>query len=84
VSATVLYMSTSLDARVRSRTTGSTRSGAAARTVRSRSRCCTWRRGVVEVVDWGRPELLRAFGLAMSFPGPHRSNKDKLNAKEVR
>ena len=67
MSATVLYMSTSLDARVR-----------------SRSRCCAWRRRVVEVVDWGRPSCLELSGLAMSFPRPHRSNKDKLNAKEVR
>jgi RNA polymerase sigma-70 factor (ECF subfamily) len=29
---------------------------------------------VVEVVDWGRPELFEAFGLPMSFPPSHRSN----------
>ncbi|HET6865562.1 MAG TPA: RNA polymerase subunit sigma-70 [Solirubrobacteraceae bacterium] len=39
---------------------------------------------VVEAVDWGRPELFGAFGLPMSFPSSHRSNKDRFTAKEVR
>jgi RNA polymerase sigma-70 factor, ECF subfamily len=39
---------------------------------------------VVEVVDWSRPELFGAFGLPMSFPPSHRSNKDEFNPKEVR
>ena len=41
---------------------------------------------VVEVVDWSRPELFEAFGLPMSFPPSHRSNRyeDEVNAKEVR
>jgi hypothetical protein len=39
---------------------------------------------VVEAVAWSRPELFGAFGLPMSFPPSHRSNKDKFNAKEVR
>ncbi len=40
---------------------------------------------VVEVVDWGLPELFEAFGLAMSFPPSHSSNQyeDEFNAKEV-
>jgi RNA polymerase sigma-70 factor (ECF subfamily) len=39
---------------------------------------------VVEAVDWSRPGLFGAFGLPMSFPPSHRSNKDGFNAKEVR
>jgi RNA polymerase sigma-70 factor, ECF subfamily len=39
---------------------------------------------VVEVVHWDRPELFDAFGLPMSFPPSRRSNKDEVNAKEVR
>ncbi len=39
---------------------------------------------VVEAVDWSRPELFEAFGLPMSFPRPHRSNRDEFNTKEVR
>ena len=39
---------------------------------------------VVEAVDWSRPELFEAFGLPMSFPPSHRSNKDEFNTKEVR
>jgi RNA polymerase sigma-70 factor, ECF subfamily len=39
---------------------------------------------VVEVIDWGRPELFEAFGLPMSFPSSDRSNEDEVNAKEVR
>jgi RNA polymerase sigma-70 factor (ECF subfamily) len=39
---------------------------------------------VVEAVDWSRPRLFGAFGLPMSFPPSHRSNKDGFNAKEVR
>jgi RNA polymerase sigma-70 factor (ECF subfamily) len=41
---------------------------------------------VVEVVDWSRPNLFRAFDLPMSFPPAHRSNlyEDEFNAKEVR
>jgi RNA polymerase sigma-70 factor (ECF subfamily) len=38
---------------------------------------------VVEVVHWDRPELFEAFGLPMSFPPSRRSNKDKVNVKEV-
>ena len=30
---------------------------------------------IVEVVDWGRPELFAAFDLPMSFPPSHRSTK---------
>ena len=43
-------------------------------------------RRVVEVLDWSRPELFEAFGLPMSFPPSHRSNRyeDEFNAKEVR
>jgi RNA polymerase sigma-70 factor, ECF subfamily len=36
---------------------------------------------VVEVVDWSRPELFEAFGLPMSFPPPHRSNENEVNAE---
>ncbi len=39
---------------------------------------------VVEVILWDRPELFNAFGLPMSFPASRRSNKDEVNAKEVR
>ena len=39
---------------------------------------------VVEVVDWSTPKLFGAFGLPMSFPPSHRSNKDGVHAKEVR
>jgi hypothetical protein len=41
---------------------------------------------VAEVMDWSRPELFEAFGLPMSFPPSHRSNRyeDEFNAKEVR
>ena len=39
---------------------------------------------VAEVVDWGRPDLFAAFDLPMSFPTPHRSNEDEVNAKEIR
>jgi RNA polymerase sigma-70 factor (ECF subfamily) len=39
---------------------------------------------VVEVVDWSTPKLFEAFGLPMSFPPSHRSNKDGVHAKEVR
>ena len=39
---------------------------------------------VVEVVDWGRPDLFEAFGLPMSFPPSDRYNQDEVNAKEVR
>jgi RNA polymerase sigma-70 factor (ECF subfamily) len=39
---------------------------------------------VVEVVHWDRPELFGSFGLPMSFPSSRRSNKDEINAKEVR
>ena len=39
---------------------------------------------VVEVIDWSRPELFEAFGLAMSLPPSDRFNEDEVNAKEVR
>jgi hypothetical protein len=41
---------------------------------------------VIEVVARSRPELFDAFGLPMSFPPSHRSNRyeDEVNAKEVR
>jgi hypothetical protein len=41
---------------------------------------------VVEVVDWSRSELFEGFGLPMSLPPSHRSNRDEdeFNAKEVR
>jgi RNA polymerase sigma-70 factor (ECF subfamily) len=41
-------------------------------------------RRVVEVIHWDLPELFEAFGLPMSFPPSRRSNKDEVNAKEVR
>jgi RNA polymerase sigma-70 factor, ECF subfamily len=39
---------------------------------------------VIEVVDWGRPELFEEFGLPMSFPSSDSSNEDEVKAKEVR
>jgi RNA polymerase sigma-70 factor (ECF subfamily) len=39
---------------------------------------------VAEVVHWDRPELFEAFGLPISFPPSHRSNKEEVNPKEVR
>jgi RNA polymerase sigma-70 factor, ECF subfamily len=38
---------------------------------------------IVEAVDWNRPDLFEPFGLPMSFPPSHRSNKDEFNTKEV-
>ena len=39
---------------------------------------------VVEVVDWGLPELFEAFGLPMSFSSSPGPNQYEVNAKEVR
>jgi hypothetical protein len=39
---------------------------------------------VVEVIHGDRPELFETFCLAMSFPPQHVSNKNEVNAKEVR
>jgi hypothetical protein len=39
---------------------------------------------VVEVVDWSRPDLSKAFGLPMSFPPSNRYNQDEISAEARR
>jgi RNA polymerase sigma-70 factor (ECF subfamily) len=36
---------------------------------------------IVEVIHWDRPELFEHFGLPMSLPSSHRSNKDEVNQR---